>query len=220
MKTQILEGLAKMSLISLALLVGSCTEARTSFDSPVTPDYEAPSLISVTPENGDIAAASKTILLTFNERVKVGDAQVTFNGKDVVLTCKDKTASYTYNELDYSTACTFVVSSGAITDMSGNPYAGTQIQFSITERPQPDARTFDVVVRLDGKGNYKTIQNAIDAVPKNRTEPWLIFVANGTYEEQVIIAVDKPYIHLIGQDVDKTIINYWIISASVGDDGW
>ena len=37
---------------------------------------------------------------------------------------------------------------------------------------------------------------AIDNVPSKRTEPWLIFVANGTYEEQIIIPEDKPYIML------------------------
>lgn len=37
---------------------------------------------------------------------------------------------------------------------------------------------------------------------------------NGTYEEQIIIPEDKPYIHLIGQDVDKTIVKLRINSST------
>ena len=70
------------------------------------------------------------------------------------------------------------------------------------------------MVSPDGKGNYTSIQKAIDNVPSKRTEPWLIFVANGTYEEQIIIPEDKPYIHLIGQDVDKTIVKLRINSST------
>ena len=39
-------------------------------------------------------------------------------------------------------------------------------------------------------------------------------MANGTYEEQIIIPEDKPYIHLIGQDVDKTIVKLRINSST------
>ena len=67
---------------------------------------------------------------------------------------------------------------------------------------------------LTEKETNTSIQKAIDNVPSKRTEPWLIFVANGTYEEQIIIPEDKPYIHLIGQDVDKTIVKLRINSST------
>ena len=59
----------------------------------------------------------------------------------------------------------------------------------------------------DGTGDYTTVQSAIDAVPENLKSPWLIFVKNGSYEEQVIIPQNKPFIHLIGQDKERTIIH-------------
>lgn len=50
---------------------------------------------------------------------------------------------------------------------------------------------FHAVVAKDGTGDYTTVQSAIDAVPENLKSPWLIFVKNGSYEEQVIIPQNK-----------------------------
>ncbi len=72
---------------------------------------------------------------------------------------------------------------------------------------------FDVIVAQDGSGDYISVQEAINAAPSDRTEPWLIFVKNGSYHECVVIPEDKPYLHLIGQDREKTIIHY---SLNVG----
>lgn len=66
---------------------------------------------------------------------------------------------------------------------------------------------FDVVVAQDGSGDYKTVQDAINAAPDSLTSPYLIFVKNGAYEEQVVIPETKPYMHLIGQDKEQTIIH-------------
>ncbi len=66
---------------------------------------------------------------------------------------------------------------------------------------------FNAVVAKDGTGTYTTVQAAVDAAPSGRTSPWLIFVKNGAYEEQVIVPEDKPFIHLIGQDKARTIIH-------------
>lgn len=71
---------------------------------------------------------------------------------------------------------------------------------------KPNA-VFHAIVARDGSGNYTSVQSAIDAVPEGRTAPWLIFVKNGSYEEQVIIPASKPFIHLVGQDKERTIIH-------------
>jgi len=56
------------------------------------------------------------------------------------------------------------------------------------------------IVSFDGKGNYSSIQEAIDSASNNNT----IFVRKGIYYENIIIT--KP-IELIGEDRDTTIIN-------------
>ena len=66
---------------------------------------------------------------------------------------------------------------------------------------------FNAVVASDGTGGYSSVQAAVDAAPSNLKSPWLIFVKNGSYEELVVIPVEKPFIHLIGQDREKTIIH-------------
>lgn len=66
---------------------------------------------------------------------------------------------------------------------------------------------FDAVVAQDGSGDYMTVQAAIDAAPDSLETPYLIFVKNGAYEEQVVILETKPYMHLIGQDKEQTIIH-------------
>lgn len=65
-----------------------------------------------------------------------------------------------------------------------------------------------IIVSQDGKGNYRTIQEAINAVPDrnmNRTE---IFVKKGSYKERVIVSKSKINITLIGEDAKETIITW------------
>jgi len=56
------------------------------------------------------------------------------------------------------------------------------------------------LVSIQGKGNYTSIQEAIDSASDNDT----IFVSKGTYFEKIIIT--KP-LELIGEDKNTTIIN-------------
>lgn len=72
---------------------------------------------------------------------------------------------------------------------------------------QKSATPFHAIVAKDGSGDYATVQSAIDAAPRHLRTPWLIFIKNGSYEEQVSIPEDKSFIHLIGQDKDRTIIH-------------
>ena len=68
-------------------------------------------------------------------------------------------------------------------------------------------KVFNAVVAADGSGAFTTVQQAIDAAPTGRTSPWLIFVKAGSYEGSVTVPQDKPFIHLIGQDKERTIIH-------------
>ncbi len=81
------------------------------------------------------------------------------------------------------------------------------------------ASPFQAVVAQDGSGDYTSIQAAIDAVPDNRQEPWLIFVKNGSYREHVVIPETKTYVHLIGQDKDKTIIHHLLNVGGKPEEG-
>ena len=176
-------------------------------DSEQANDQTAPVLVSSNPANGATgASATGSIVLTFDERVKVGTGNATLNGEEIAPTVTGKTAVFQYAGLDYNKEYSFTIPAGVITDRSGNAYAGTTINFTTMERTQPAARIYDAVVAADGSGDYKTVQEAIDAAPAGRAFPWLIFIKNGEYKGHVDVPSNKPYLHFIGQERDKVII--------------
>lgn len=67
---------------------------------------------------------------------------------------------------------------------------------------------YDFIVAKDGSGKFKTVQEAIDAVPHLRNNKTTIYIKNGVYKEKIIVPSTKNNIALIGEDVDSTILTY------------
>jgi pectinesterase len=67
---------------------------------------------------------------------------------------------------------------------------------------------YDFVVAKDGTGQFKTVQEAINAVPDFRKNITTIFIKNGTYKEKLILPASKTSVTFIGEDVTKTILTY------------
>jgi pectinesterase len=67
---------------------------------------------------------------------------------------------------------------------------------------------YDFVVATDGTGNFKTVQEAINAVPDFRKTPTPIFIKNGTYKEKLNIPASKKLIKMIGESAEKTILTF------------
>ncbi|CAA2934127.1 probable pectinesterase 29 [Olea europaea var. sylvestris] len=63
-----------------------------------------------------------------------------------------------------------------------------------------------IYVDQSGKGNFRTIQSAIDSVPSNNNKWVCIYVKAGTYRESVKIPYDKPFIFLKGEGKWKTFV--------------
>ncbi|CAH2070632.1 unnamed protein product [Thlaspi arvense] len=61
---------------------------------------------------------------------------------------------------------------------------------------------------LNGAGNYKTVQNAINSIPLQNQNWTLILIKNGIYKEKVRIPQDKGFIYMQGGGIEKTIIAY------------
>lgn len=185
----------------------SIAEIFVLADKDTSSDATAPTLVSSIPADGsEGASATGSILLTFDEKVKVGSGDATLGDEVLEPIISGKCVVYKYSGLDYGTEYTFTVPEGAITDRNGNAFAGTSITFTTMERTQPEARLFDAIVDINGSGDYTSLQAAIDDAPTSRTKPYLIFVMNGEYEEHIEIPATKPFMHIIGQDRDKTII--------------
>lgn len=171
-------------------------------------DDVPPLLVSTIPaDNSTDASATGSIILTFDEKVKLGSASATLNGQAIAGKESGKNVVYNYAGLDYNTTYTFSLPAGAITDRNGNAFEGTQLTFTTMERVQPEARLYDLIVAADGSGDHTSVQAAIDAAPANAIKPYLIFVKNGRYNEHIDIPKTKPYIHIIGQDREKTVIH-------------
>ena len=170
-------------------------------------DNTAPSVVSIIPADGEKdASATGSIIVNFDEKIKLGTGDATLNGVVLTPRVSGKSVVYPYTGLDYATSYTFALPAGAITDRSGNPSAAVTSTFTTMERIRPEARVYDAIVAADGSGDYASVQEAVDAAPADRIKPWLIFVKNGNYKEHVNIPATKPMLHFIGQDRDKTVI--------------
>ncbi|WP_051291284.1 pectinesterase family protein [Pedobacter glucosidilyticus] len=177
-------------------------------DKEIVNDTDAPLLISTVPvSSSSTATINGSIVLTFNEKVKLGTGNITLGSTVLTPVFGSKTATFAYEKLNYNTSYTFTVPAGALTDMSGNPYAGTNITFTTASRTQPTRKLFDAVVAKDGSGDYTSVIDAIAAAPTSRTTPWVIFIKNGKYTGHHDIPTNKPFIHLIGQSRNGVIIS-------------
>lgn len=65
-----------------------------------------------------------------------------------------------------------------------------------------------IIVARDGSGNYKTVQEAFNAIAPNSNQPVEVFVKKGVYHERVVLDSAKSFVTLIGEDKDQTIITY------------
>lgn len=71
-----------------------------------------------------------------------------------------------------------------------------------------DEKKYDFIVAQDGSGNFKTVQQAIDAVPDFRKKITTIYIKNGIYKEKLVLPGSKKMVRIIGEDVSKTILTY------------
>ena len=100
----------------------------------------------------------------------------------------------------------------------GLALSGAATVRTITDFP---ATIPNAVVASDGSGQFKTVQEAINAAPQT-TSPanhWIIFVKAGIYKELVYVQREKRFVHLVGEDPEKTIITYDLNANLIGRDG-
>ncbi len=82
------------------------------------------------------------------------------------------------------------------------------------------AAPIELVVAADGSAKYKTIQEAVMAVPAGTADsPVVIRVKPGTYKELVYVQREKRFFRLVGEDASKTVITYNLNANLTGLDG-
>jgi pectinesterase len=60
----------------------------------------------------------------------------------------------------------------------------------------------DLVVATDGSGDFRSVQAAIDAIPRDNRERKIIFIKPGTYREH--LRLETSFVTLLGEDREKT----------------
>lgn len=74
----------------------------------------------------------------------------------------------------------------------------------------------DITVAVDGSGDVRTVQEAIDRVPQNNRRRVVIRIKPGTYFEQIRIPADKPYVSFIGESAGKTKLTFNLSNKTAG----
>jgi len=78
-----------------------------------------------------------------------------------------------------------------------------------------------LTVAADGSGQFRTVQEAINAVPQNTRfdNPAIIHIKPGIYKELIYVQHEKRFVHLVGDDSEKTILTYNLNANMIGVDG-
>jgi pectin methylesterase-like acyl-CoA thioesterase len=76
-----------------------------------------------------------------------------------------------------------------------------------------------IIVDQNGAGDYKTINEAIQAAPDNNAITTIIKVKNGIYNEKVLVPSNKKKINLIGESREGTVLVNGDSAKTIGSDG-
>lgn len=76
------------------------------------------------------------------------------------------------------------------------------------EELKKDKKAYHFTVSKDGQGDFKTVQEAINAIPDFRKNETRVFIKNGTYKEKLVLPASKTNVTFMGEDKLKTILTY------------
>jgi pectinesterase len=82
------------------------------------------------------------------------------------------------------------------------------VLFVLCLQAQPTTYPSSFTVAQDGTGQFRTIQEAVNAVRDLSQQRVTIFIRNGVYHEKLVIPSWKTMISLVGESRDSTIISY------------
>lgn len=74
-----------------------------------------------------------------------------------------------------------------------------------------------ITVAKDGSGDFTSVQEAVNSIPEQNSEPITIYIKSGTYTE--LLTINRPYITLEGEEVTSTILTYHNYARMVMEDG-
>jgi pectinesterase len=90
---------------------------------------------------------------------------------------------------------------------------GKSVQATPTSLPS------EITVAADGSGMFKTVQDAVNAIPAYPHHPYEIHILPGTYFQQVTVPRTMSDIHFRGDDPATTILSFNLGAPLPGPDG-
>ncbi|HSK71030.1 MAG TPA: pectate lyase [Pyrinomonadaceae bacterium] len=74
----------------------------------------------------------------------------------------------------------------------------------------------DLTVAIDGSGDVKSVQEAVNRVPDNNKKRFVIFIKPGVYQEQIKVPANKPYISFVGEKAENTKLTFNLSNKDAG----
>ena len=203
----------------------------------IVDDGKAPVLVSSVPEAGaDNVSANGSIILNFDEKVKMANENATamLDGKQLTPAVSGKTVSFEYKQLQYDTEYTFTLPANSISDLTDNKIAEEiKITFKTKTRPVVTKELYDFIIPDNG-----TLKDAFAAAAKrtDTSKRFRIFVKKGSYKEAADATATKhsdngkdypdptiylrtPNVSIIGESRDETVITN-TVPAEEWDNGY
>lgn len=98
--------------------------------------------------------------------------------------------------------------------------AGLGVTVALGAGPAWTETAYDAVVgsaHSSGAPAYGSLSAAVAAAPTDGRTPFRILIARGVWTGQVVI--DKPFVHLIGEDRGRSVISHLAASGLISPDG-
>jgi pectinesterase len=99
----------------------------------------------------------------------------------------------------------------------GGVLLGQSVVAAASDRAAPPVPA--ITVALDGTGDFKSVQAAVDSVPAHNSSPITIHIKPGVYHERITVPADKPMISFVGEGAAKTVLTASANAHTLGSDG-
>lgn len=72
-------------------------------------------------------------------------------------------------------------------------------------------------ISQDGTGDFKSINEALDSLPKDNTSEQILYIHKGFYKERITVSV--PCVTFVGENAENTILSYDLYARMMMKDG-
>lgn len=187
---------------------GACVDAPLRITFPAPPALGSSGAIEVWRADGTLADRIEAARAKDDKKNiggAVSDTGLPHDFSYESITIDGRTASvHPHRQLEYGQSYYVTVDPGVFTGFEGVQDPGS---WRFTTR-KPPHQSRHLTVSAAGKGDFCTVQGAIDAVPLGNDRPVTIDVRPGVYTEIVYVREDRPHLTVRGAGTRRTVIQY------------